>query len=543
MGHLLKAIIVDDDLPVLDFLTALIPWKECGFELVGAFDSPIAALQHVELEKPDLIVTDIGMPEMNGIELLRSVKSHYPSIRAVILSCHDDFHYAQQAVKLHLDEYILKESMKPQVIKDLLIRLAQDIRTEQTAKKENFRLKSGAEHSKALMKQGFIRSILQYPIMNVDTMNSQAAEFGIRLEQGLYLPVIGYINRYQEAVTRFISEDLLVFAVENIVEEVLKENNEGISFRYEGDRFFLLFPYAKFIHTYNEAQLEAILNRICRVIQKYIKVMVSFVIGEPTTHVFELKEHLQELLKSLGHRFFLPETSVIWLKDVLPYQAGIRELDYHFAQASDEFRQVIFEENLEQVPQVVRLWMERVRANRYHPELVKEWLLNILLEIQMKLKSLQQFQTTFSSEVLHHTLSQIHSIHHLEAWLIGFMTEKIMQVGHINSLSKRMEILACHSYVETNLHRKLSQEEMAAYLHLNPSYFSRLFKKETGETFIEYVTRIKMEAAKKWLNTSNKSVEEIAEMLGFDNKSYFLKVFKTYTGMGPNDYRMSSGVV
>jgi two-component system response regulator YesN len=543
MESLLKAIIVDDDLPVLEFLTALIPWEECGFELVGAFDSPIAALQHAEREKPDLIVTDIGMPDMNGIELLRLVKTRYPAIRAVILSCHDDFQFAQQAVKLHLDEYILKESMKPQLIKDLLIKLEQDIRTEQAAEKDNRRLKSEAEHSRALMKQRFIRSILQHPIMNVNEANAQAGEFGIHLKQGLYLPVIGYINRYQEAVAKFISEDLLLFAVENIVEEVLKEHNEGICFRYEGDRFFLLFPYSKLIQTNNAAQMEAMLNRICRVIQKYIKVKVSFVIGEPTANVFELKEQLLGLLKSLGHRFFWSEASVLRLKEVKPYQEGIRELDYHFAQASDEFRQVIFEENTEQVPQVVDLWMERIRVSRYHPELVKEWLLNILLEIQMKLKSLQQFQTTFSAEVLHHTLSQIHSIQHLESWLIGFMTEKIIQVGHINRQSKRMEILACRSYVDANLHRKLSQEEMASHLHLNPSYFSRLFKKETGETFIEYVTRIKMETAKKWLNTSNKTVDEIAEMLGFDNKSYFLKVFKTYTGMAPNEYRMSSGVL
>ena len=95
---------------------------------------------------------------------------------------------------------------------------------------------------------------------------------------------------------------------------------------------------------------------------------------------------------------------------------------------------------------------------------------------------------------------------------------------------------AC-KYVSLNLGRRISLEEVAARLHLNPSYFSRLFKKETGMTFIEYVTRLKMERAKELLDQTPLSVGEICERLGYDNQSYFIKTFKAHAGSTPLEYR------
>jgi two-component system response regulator YesN len=101
----------------------------------------------------------------------------------------------------------------------------------------------------------------------------------------------------------------------------------------------------------------------------------------------------------------------------------------------------------------------------------------------------------------------------------------------------RSEMVAACQYVSLNLDKRITLEEVAELLHLNASYFSRLFKKETGETFIEYITRMKVERAKELLDQTGFSVGKICEMLGYDNQSYFIKIFKAHTGMTPIVYK------
>jgi two-component system response regulator YesN len=197
---------------------------------------------------------------------------------------------------------------------------------------------------------------------------------------------------------------------------------------------------------------------------------------------------------------------------------------------------LVLEENQAGAKQAAGRWFDRVRKERYDPGVVKDWTLKMMIDLQLKLKSLQYFQTNYAQEVVHKRVAGIETLSELEQWFVAFLNESIAAVGEIHRGPQKREVMEAVKYIEKNLSQRISLEEVSDYLHLSPSYFSRLFKKETGEGFVEFVTRQKVGKAKELLVQTDKTVDEISYSLGYENKSYFLKIFKQYTGATPSEY-------
>jgi two-component system response regulator YesN len=239
-------------------------------------------------------------------------------------------------------------------------------------------------------------------------------------------------------------------------------------------------------------------------------------------------------------RFFLPESSVIPLDHVKDTFADGDLLLGQYMPALDELRHVVFEERADLIDAYVSKWIDYIQYNRFRPLDVKEWLLKMILDIRLRLKSLQNYHSDYSTELLHHDVLELTNIRELERWLKDYLRQAIDWAGQVYRESHNREIIECQRYVYNHLDRKVSLEDAAAHLHLHPSYLSRLFKRETGENFVEYVTRLKMEKAKELLEMSDRTIEDIADMLGYDNKNYFGKLFKAHTGTLPSVYRSRS---
>lgn len=179
-------------------------------------------------------------------------------------------------------------------------------------------------------------------------------------------------------------------------------------------------------------------------------------------------------------------------------------------------------------------WIERLKQERYHPETVKTFMLKLAIDWQLKQQQLHERPFAFSVEELHREMGHIRHIHELTEWMnIRFGALAVLSRDWTLQANCRSEIIHARNYVEQHMNRLVKLEEVAEHLHLNASYFSRLFKKETGETFIEYATRVKMQRAKEWITAGNGTVDEVSQMLGYQYKSYFLKLYKLYTGHTP----------
>lgn len=520
-----NVILVDDDYPVIEYLVKCVPWEELGLHLLGAYEDGEKAYAQVKRCPPDILITDIGMPRMNGLELIEKVRQLRAETKVAILSCHNEFEYAQRAVKLNVSDYILKETMEVDQFVEMLLHIKEELLQRK-------KVRHISEQNRSLLKEKFIHSTLEHPIIHPEQWHQKARVYGLDFAGFSYLPVHGLVDRYEEARKRFVSDDNFIFAVENVVNEIADEAGNVVVFRLTPHSLLLFIAMQSTIGGLTKA--ESVIGDIQVALKQYLRVSLTVLVGRPVNDLPSLRSHVQPLVEEASDiRFYAEAGSTI---HYAPMEFAEGDLFAHYAEASEQFKQMVLHQCSDDLVPGTTHWMKLIRAQRFRPAQVKEWFLKLALDLQLKFKTMQHFRTDYSLEKLHNRVLEAESLDQLQEILIHVMQEAISIMDHIYQQPQRKEIMEAKQYIRRNLNSKISLGDVAKHLHLNTSYFSRLFKKETGENFVEYVTRLKMEKAKELIDQSGLTVEEVSSTLGYDNKSYFLKCFKTYTGLTPSEY-------
>lgn len=527
--------LIDDDYPVLELVSNSVLWEDLGLQLDGVYENGAIAFEKASLNMPDILITDIGMPKMNGIELIQRLKEKKPSLCIVILSCHSEFHYAQQAMKLNVQDYLIKDTFDPDDLYKLMEHFKQKLDQERETDKRHVELKHMENNSKVMLKNNFIRNMIHRPILDRKEWLKEAQSFGLDLESGVCLPVIGFVDHYQLTTKRFNSDDIFKFAMDNVMDEMVRENGgSAIHFSYGTKETFVIHTFKPSLKVNIFDHVNSDLKQIQSALQKSLKVSMSFLIGEICRTPEELKRNVTELLTAHNQRFYLKKSE---LSKIQAIQYNKEDIFRYFEKALSEFRELMIQQKSDELTQAVMKWMKLIEEEKYPQEAVKDWVLKLMLDLKLKFQSMRHFRSSYSAETLHKEIGAFDSLEQLEDWLIHYFRTAMLVVGDILEQSSRTEVVSAIHYVSQHLHERISLENISQHLHLNSSYFSRLFRKETGETFIEYVTKTKMERAKELLDQTDYTVNKICEMLGYDNQSYFIKTFKTYTGLTPIEYR------
>ncbi|UOQ83420.1 response regulator [Gracilibacillus salinarum] len=238
-----RVVLVDDDALVIEFLRRMIPWQQCGFEVIASFKDSQQALTYLENNSFDVLITDIGMPRLNGIELISQLRQQNITSYNIILSCHDEFRFAQQALKLEAYDYILKESMEEEHLMTVLEQLKDTIDQDRLSVSKQHKLTKFLEDNNALLKAKFLEKVMQEDqLQHTDWLKEQEQLLGINFCQEAYTVVLTYIDQYYDAMEHYANDTILQFAVNNIVEEVLGEYQQHVQVFYLKGRFLMLFP-------------------------------------------------------------------------------------------------------------------------------------------------------------------------------------------------------------------------------------------------------------------------------------------------------------
>ncbi|NIK77149.1 two-component system response regulator YesN [Paenibacillus castaneae] len=529
-----KVIIADDHMPVLEYLRATLPWSELGLELIAVCSDGEEALQACRELPPDILITDIGMPIMNGLELIEEVRQMKPGLKTVILSCHEEFHFAQQAVKLNVNDYILKETLRIDQLVDILSQLTLQLQKEKAVQSDHQKLQSVVSQGLSSLKTTFLRSLIDQPIWNETEWANRAEGLGIHIMGGCrYLPVLCKLERFSDIESRFGGANQVRFVVENALNESV-QLADHIVLTFDERTYYILYPFPKTLKFNIMDRITEELREAQKMFLRNIKIGISFYLGEGFDSMITLKKQINALQTTKTLRFYSGEMQI---QKVQQMNTTDEELFIHYIEAANDMKKAIQSENADLLRSMIEKWFKHIDVQKYPVDSVRGWVLKIVSDMELKYSAIHHFLTNYSSELLQQKIYDIDTLNHLKDWLFLFLVEKMNSIGADKDHSVRREVAEAQRYVIKHINEKISMDEMARRLNLNPTHFSRIFKKETGETFVEFVTKRKMEKAKELLDQSNQSIDSIAQELAYDHSSYFNKLFRAFSGMSPHEYR------
>ena len=528
--------LVDDDYPVIELLTETIQWEHFGVTLQSTHENGASAYEAALHEMPDILITDIGMPKMNGIELTKRLKELNPKLQVVILSCHSEFEFAKQALKLQVQDYLVKDMFDPEDLCELVKKIKENLDHQRKKSLIQHQLQHMLDRNKENVKGKFIRQTVNQSNINEKEWLIDASSLGLQLDKREYTATLAFVHDFHLVKQRYLSEDNLTFAIDNVIENLFKGDQlEAVHFFLTANELILLFPCTKprkagFFDKTNES-----IVKIQKALKDYLNIQLSFLMGNDCSSLADLRQELSMLLTAKQQSFYM-EPGTILKKTFV--QAATENLFSKNDEASSDFRSLLLMKDESMIIPTVSKWVKHLEEAKYPPELVKEWFLKLLLDLKVKLHALQLFRQDHEVECLHQEIIMCNFLCELEVLLINYFKSLVFLSNEVSNQTKRREILDALNYVSTNLEKKISLEEVASHLFLNHSYFSRLFKKEMGVTFVEYVTKMKITRAKELLEQTADSVGKICERLGYDNQSYFIKLFKTHVGVTPIEFRV-----
>jgi two-component system, response regulator YesN len=531
-----KVMLVDDDYPVIQLLSETIEWEELGVSLQSTHENGASAFEKAMSEMPDILITDIGMPKMNGIELTKKLKDQNPNLKVAILSCHADFGFAQQALKLQVQDYLIKDTFDPDDFRKLIKKFKDTLDEQNNRKNKNLQIQNMLNQNKESVKERFIKKTIEQPNINEDNWLAEAKSLGLHLDQNAYIGSFGMIHNYSKVKELYLSEDTLNFAINNVVAEEIKRCYPGaVHFQYGAKELFVFFPSSLILKRSALTESVASMKRIQHSLKRSLNISISFITGHGCLNYTEFKLELFQLINCVHQSFYLKPGSIVEQKE--PQEAPTEDLFSRYDEAAAEMRELIMLRDEARINEFVTKWISFLEDKQFAPELVKDWVLKLLLDLRVKLHALQLFRSQQNVDYMHNEIFEIQFLDELKSWLLNYFKSILAFVKEVYEQTKRKEILDAFKYVTMNIEKKITLDEVSNHLYLNPSYFSRLFKKEVGETFVEYVTKMKINRAKELLEQTTDSVGKICERLGYDNQSYFIKIFKNYVGVTPIEYR------
>ncbi len=523
---LYRVLLVDDEEDIRVGISRKMDWEGLGFTLVGEAENGQEALELAEALCPDVVLTDIKMPFLDGLELCRILTGRLPAAKFVVFSGFDDFEYAKQAIRMNVFEYILKPISAPE-LSAVLEKLRETLDTERTQRQNLELLRRRYEESLPVLRELFCAQLLEGRVPP-----EEAAERAARLEMDLSGDAwAAALARIEGTGDR---REMLSLALRQLLEEGLElEGCRCRAFLYgDGAAVLASFQGTGSIYPFVEA-----LNRICVLAQSYLGQTLTIGVGAPCTRLEELPRSAEGARSALAYRDLEGTGRVIYIGDLEPEAGAALRFDENDER---ELSAAVKLGDREEIQQVVDRLTGRLRGvgpgtgqwNLFFLEL-----LTCLLRLARgaRLDLAEVFGQGFTGTV---QAGDFPTPEALGEWCLErcLRIQGLIRRQRTDSAGRTVE-RAKEFILEHYGESGLSVERLCDYLHLSPAYFSTLFKKVTGMSFTAWVTQVRMEAAAEALKNSEEKTYLIARRCGYEDANYFSYVFKKHFGVSPTKYR------
>ena len=531
-----KILLVDDEILVRDAIRENIDWGKLDCELIGDCENGKQAVEFVKTHEVDIVLTDILMPYMDGMELSHFLHDNYPDILIVIFSGFGEFEYAKKAIQYNVSEYMLKPVTAMEltkVIENMKEKL--DSRKKEQRKMESLTQVSQDYHKNANVIRSKALDCLVKCTREVQVSLDELERMGITFQAASYRVAVFDIDTYSEMYQMDMDKQqesaLMAFVLFNVGDEIVVREKAGVVYQEGNNRVCIIFAGNR------TKEFSESIHRICHEIQKKVKEVIgletSIGIGSWVRSPYDLIYSYRLAAKAIDYRYLLggnllfdmeekkTDNSIFLINDLETLTEAIKSGDRRLmeetlGQIETEIKSALVEKSYACIylQQVIRAIGNTCQSLSEEPE-------KIIAQRETLLKAVTE-QRMFSQAA---------------ALVEKYAQEVFDELQELNSSSGQRQGMLAMDYIQKNyMDPGLSLNSICSYLNISTSYFSTIFKEMTGETFIEVLTRVRMEKAKELLENTTMKNYEIAEKVGFSDPHYFGISFKKITGKTPTEY-------
>ncbi len=526
--------LADDEEEVRKAIIRKMDWEKLGFKVVGDAENGEDALEKLEQLEPDVVMTDIRMPYMDGLTLAARIREQHPSIKILIFSGYDDFEYAQQAIKLGVTEYILKP-VNCQELAEILERVRLNLDQEIEQRRNIDTLRESYLGSLPILRELFLNDLVR-KTADIGSVMPKLREYGIDiLDARKWLAAVIHVEQVERTEGQVLSQhqELIPISVRGLAEDHLKpycrfaifNSMEGITViaAVDGDN--------------TQTGLMNVLNDICKESRRMLEVAITVGVGHSCDTLQEIARSYQTAVDALGYRAIVGKGRVIYINDVEPVSRGKLQMD---AGEEEELAAAVKFGPQSRIASVIHQLAARMDDAKVHARQYQVYMLSIANCI---IRLMQQYDLNmdqmFEEQITYRNiLDNICCREEFAERIIPIACRMNEAMNQERDNTTRNVIRKAKEYIrEHYANPELSVEMLCRHLHMSPAYFSTMFKKETGQTYINYLTEVRLKKAVELLNETDDKTYVIAGKVGYQEQNYFSYVFKKRFGVSPTKYR------
>lgn len=531
----MKVIVIEDERVIRKGIVNKVKWDKFKISEVLEANNGEIGYEMIIKDKPDIIILDICLPKINGIELLRMVREQNVNSKIIILSGHDEFEYAQQAIKYGVENYLLKPS-SPKEIENVLANICQSLNENAEKEKKYIEMKKRLADMIPFFKAGLMRSIITGDLVNRDEILNLSSYLNINLNNEYFIAAV--LLTENKGANSNNPEDILIRKVEisQIIRSSIEDENVILDDSISNN---ILIAVSGNDEAWTRKSCFSLVGRVYDRIQKETSTQVAIGIGNTKQGIEKISVSYKEAMSALEFRF-MEGSQIYYIGDISlnSFDAGLYPYDEEkkFIQNIKTGKK---NESFAAVKNIIHCLKNikgkyPVAVAKIHLKQLVYQLIQIVYELEGDISDLYG-----NSPNIYENVEKLQSIDEYEDFFYDFtdkLCDYISNKRYVKYTSNMRKIIF---YVEQNYRDEdLNLEKIADHVGMHPNYVSHMFKKEKGESLTAYISKYRIrKAAQIILNSDSMKISDIAYEVGFNDHHYFTTCFRNIIGMTPTDYK------
>ncbi|NSW89282.1 MAG: response regulator [Firmicutes bacterium] len=528
-----KILIVDDEPWVQEGLVKSLPWDTLGVRVVGAAQDGKTALDIYAKTSPEIVLTDIRMPVMDGLELSEEISKINKDTYVILMSAYDEFEYARKALEVNVKNYILKPFGKEEIV--LLLKKACN-EIDETKKKTR-----ALEEINLYERKKILETLISGILDNPEEFLAKCAEKGINLFEKKIIMYAGRINIHNKytSTARNTNENGADNIEEQNIVKLIEEDfpKDFVSIVSFMDRKNLVTGFLGFSHPYDESSVKTFLMDACEKLNKQYNVSVTFGVGSAFDYINRAIESYNEAVTALNYAIICQNIKVLFYGEIPSYKSSI-DNNSLFAY-KQKIEHILRAGMAEEIKKTVEEMNELVLKSRMLYNLgIKDIMLQFVeIPVRILVEYGYSIEDVFGTKytVLDY-LNQMETLEEFKKWFASFLLSTANLIDS-NNYDVRKDMELAKEFIHRNYSKNITLQDVSEKVMLTPCYFSKVFKKEVGMSFIRYLTEIRINKAKELLDDFSLKIYDISYMVGYNNVKHFVSLLKKYLGVSPSEYR------